>query len=108
MILTLALAAAQITGPVVPAFFTGERLYDICRRPNDGQCSMYVAGVIDGVFLSEASVPGSTLCRAKLNSREAAQIVTTYLAEHPAYLPSAAALGVRAAVSDALACDDRS
>jgi hypothetical protein len=108
MILTLLLAGAQIPPPPVPAFFTGERLYEICQRPNDGKCSMYVAGVIDGVFLSELDAPGSTLCRAKLNTRDAARIVTDYLANHPTYFSSAAAVGVRDAISDALACEAKS
>ena len=100
--------AAPPSEPVVPAFFSGERLYEICRRRNNGQCSMYVAGVIDGLFLSESETSSESLCRAKLNNREAAKIVTTYLAEHPAYLQSAAALAVRVAVRDTLACDDHS
>lgn len=108
MILTLALAAAQASAPPVPAFFTGDRLYEICRGPNDGRCSMYIAGVVDGVFLSELNVPGNTLCRAELNTRDAARIVTDYLAEHPGYRQSAAAVGVRRAISAALACRDKS
>jgi hypothetical protein len=108
MIMTLALAAAQVDAPPVPAFFTGERLYEICRHPSDGKCSMYIAGVVDGVFLSELDAPGNTLCRAKLNTRDAARIVTDYLADHPGYLQTAAAAGVREAISTALTCDDKS
>lgn len=108
MIITLALAVAQPVAPPVPAFFTGERLYEICRGPNDGKCSMYIAGVVDGVFLAELDAPGNTLCRAELNTRDAARIVTDYLANHPGYRQSAAAVGVRRAIRAALACGDKS
>src|SRR5688572_23202969 len=53
-------AAAQ--PPLIPAFFTGEKLYRICNRPNGGQCSMYVAGVLDGLFYARSRGGPPTVC----------------------------------------------
>lgn len=100
-------AAAQ--PPLIPAFFTGESLYRICSRPNGGQCSMYVAGVLDGLFYARSRGSPEILCPAPINNRQAAEIVTEYLEAHPDMLPRAAALGVRQALADRLDCreDDR-
>ena len=92
--------------PLIPAFFTGESLYRICNRPNGGQCSMYVAGVLDGLFYARSRGGPPTLCPAPINNRQAAEIVTDYLERHPDMLPRAAALGVRQALADRLDCED--
>lgn len=92
--------------PLIPAFFTGEALYAICSRPNGGQCSMYVAGVLDGLFYARSRGGAPLLCPAPINNRQAAQLVTTYLAEDPDRRSRAAALLVREALADQLACSD--
>ena len=97
-------AAAQ--PPLIPAFFTGESLYRICSRPNGGQCSMYVAGVLDGIFYARSRGAGPSICPASINNREAAELVTDYLERHPDMLPRAAALGVRQALAQRLECRD--
>src|SRR3546814_2170797 len=48
--------------PLIPAFFTAQTLYDICKRPNAGQCSMYVAGKLDGVFFMDAAQESRSFC----------------------------------------------
>ena len=95
-------AAAQ--PPLIPAFFTGESLYRICNRPNGGQCSMYVAGVLDGLFYAQSRGGPPTVCPAPINNRQAAEIVTDYLERHPDMLTRAAALGVRQALAERLDC----
>lgn len=68
MILSLVLgtfianSASSAEPPMIPAFFTGERLYEICVGPNKPQCWMYVAGVIDATFEAEASGPERSIC----------------------------------------------
>ncbi|HVI98151.1 MAG TPA: Rap1a/Tai family immunity protein [Sphingomonas sp.] len=100
-------AAAQTPAepPLIPAFFTAQTLYDICTRPNHGQCSMYVAGVIDGVFLTEARTAEPTICRAAITNQKAAELVTAYLTAHPERRAESAASAVKAAVADALPCN---
>ena len=104
-LLLLFSAQAASQAPMIPAFFTGESLYRICNRPNGGQCSMYVAGVLDGLFYARSRGAPPTLCPAPINNREAAEIVTDYLQRHPDMLPRAAALGVRQALAERLSCD---
>ena len=99
-------AAAQ--PPLIPAFFTGEKLYRICSRPNGGQCSMYVAGVLDGLFYARSRGGPPTVCPAPINNRQAAEIVTQYLERHPDMQSRAAALGVRQALADRLECPEGS
>lgn len=101
----LALAAADgAEAPLIPAFFTGARLLDICMGPDPGQCSMYVAGVADGIFHSETG-KRRTLCSGDLNNRDARKIVTDYLFEHPAVREHAAAVAVELALKPLIGCD---
>ncbi|WP_129791341.1 Rap1a/Tai family immunity protein [Sphingosinicella sp. CPCC 101087] len=93
--------------PLIPAFFTGQSLYEICSRPNGGQCSMYVAGVLDGLFYAGSRDAEPLLCPAPLNNRQAAELVTDYLESHPDMLPRAAALGVRQALAERLECREQ-
>lgn len=99
-----AAAQAAAAPPLIPAFFTAQRLYDICTRPNHGQCSMYVAGVIDGIFLIEARTGEPTICRAPITNQKAAELVIAYLEAHPERRAESAASAVKAAVADALPC----
>ena len=104
LLLLGAAAQAPAEAPLIPAFFTAETLYDICTRPNHGQCSMYVAGVIDGVFLIESRADEPTICRAPITNQKAAELVTAYLAAHPERRAESAASAVKRAVADALPC----
>lgn len=103
--LMLAAAAPAVEAPLIPAFFTGERLYSICTRPNHGTCSMYVAGVLDGIFLTRSKLGAAALCPAKINNREAGAIVLDYLENHPDLREHAAAVVVRKAMAEKLDCD---
>lgn len=114
MLPLLLLAAAQAQAPVpaapanpplIPAFFTGQRLYDICSRSQSGLCSMYVAGVLDGLFYAESKGTQPSLCRAPINNREAADLVTRYLGQNPQIRTRAAAVGVERALADRLPCE---
>ena len=104
----LALASADkteiSTGPMVPAFFTGERLYEICAGPNEGQCWMYVAGVVDGVFEAEADASKPSIRRSEITNRDAAERVTYFLRENEAIRHKAAAVAVKLALRAELAC----
>ncbi len=91
--------------PLIPAFFTAEGLHEICRRPNAGQCSMYVAGVLDGLFYASSRSNAPELCPKPINNREAAALVGEFLASNPEMRPRAAALAVREALSERLGCD---
>jgi hypothetical protein len=108
MLATLLLLALQNQtepeAPLIPAFFTGQALYDICNRPNSGQCSMYVAGVLDGLFYAGSKEGGQSLCASRINNREAADIVTRYLTQNPQMRARAAAVGVEQALSTRLQC----
>ena len=99
---------AEPEAPLIPAFFTGQSLYDICSRPNSGQCSMYVAGVLDGLFYArsrnQAAAPA--ICPAPLNNQEAATLVTRYLTDNPEMRRRAAAVNVRVALAERLDCDE--
>jgi hypothetical protein len=90
--------------PLIPAFFTGESLNRICSRPNGGQCSMYVAGVLDGLFYARSRGAEPSLCPAPINNREAAELVTVYLQRNPDMRPRAAAVVVRQALAERLEC----
>lgn len=92
------------TRPMIPAFFTGDRLYEICAGPNEGQCWMYVAGVIDGVFEAEADASTPSICRSEITNRDAAQRVTHFLRENEAIRHKAAAVAVKLALQAELAC----
>lgn len=103
--LLLMFASAASTGisksPMIPAFFTGGRLYEICAGPNEGQCWMYVAGVIDGVFEAEADA-SKPICRSEITNRDAAQ--PDFLRENEAVRHKAAAVAVKLALQAELAC----
>lgn len=102
----LALAASEPQEPpLIPAFFTGERLLEICTRQNVGLCSMYVAGVADGIFHAETG-DQRTLCRGNLTNREAREVVTDYLRENPEVRPHAAAVAVQFALKPVIGCND--
>lgn len=90
--------------PTIPAFFTGARLYEICAGPNEAQCWMYVAGVIDGVFEAEAGASKPSICRSEITNRDAAQRVTYFLRENEAIRNKAAAVAVKLALQAELAC----
>jgi hypothetical protein len=107
-VLLLMFASADATEisarPMIPAFFTGERLYEICAGPNEGQCWMYVAGVIDGVFEAEADASKPSICRSEITNRDAAERVTHFLRENEAIRHKAAAVAVKLALQAELAC----
>lgn len=106
MLAMLMFVAAQAEGEtLVPSFFTGETLYAICSRPNRGQCSMYVAGVLDGLFYARAHGEGDPLCPSPMTNRDAAELVTRYLEDHPELRPLAGSRLVRLALADRLDCD---
>jgi hypothetical protein len=105
MLLFLSAQAGAQPAPLIPTFFTGETLYDICRRPNGGQCSMYVAGVLDGMFYAR-SRGGQPLCPSPMTNREAADIVLTYLEANRALRRHAASVSVRDALAERLDCDN--
>lgn len=90
--------------PVIPAFFNGERLYEICTGERSGQCWMYVAGVLDGVFEAEAAGGTRSICAARLTNRDAAETVTEFLRDNPHFRTRAAAVGVKAALRSDLRC----
>ena len=104
-ILLLIAAQAGAQPPLIPAFFTGERLYEICSRPNAGQCSMYVAGVLDGLFYARSRGGMPVLCPTEMNNQEATQIVVDFLAQRPHRQARAAAFVVRQALTEQLSCD---
>lgn len=111
MIVMMFAAAAATVPPAppapqeIPAFFTGAKLLEICRdSPPRWRCSMYVAGVIDGIFVTESERLQSTICRAPLTNRRAGILVRDFLLKHPEYHPLAAATAVRAAVHERLGC----
>jgi hypothetical protein len=112
MILHFAFAAMLASTPeqaqmrMIPAFFTGQRLYDICVGPNEPQCWMYVAGVVDAVFEAETNASDRTLCRSNITNRDAAERVTRYLQENEAVRPKAAAIAVKRALQPGLGCSD--
>jgi hypothetical protein len=94
---------------MIPAFFTGERLLEVCATPANGHCSMYVAGVIDGVFHAQADLSERTLCGGSaLTNREAAKLVVQFLREQPELRSKAAAVTVDLALRAHLACPSES
>lgn len=102
----MALAASD-DPPVIPAFFTGDRLLEICTQQNVGLCSMYVAGVTDGIFHAETGEQ-RTLCRGDLTNRDARRIVTDYLRDHPEVREHAAAVAVQLALKPMIGCSKES
>ena len=64
----------------------GEALYEICRGPNAGQCSMYVAGVLDGLFYARSRDGSPDFCPAPMNNHDAASVLPpleTRIVERP-------------------------
>lgn len=105
MLIALALAQAVAAASPVPAFFTGQRLLEICDPdPLPWRCSMYVSGVVDGIFMQEAMTGSATLCVARLTNRRAGELVRDFLRSNPGYAELAAASAVRAAVAHRLDC----
>jgi hypothetical protein len=106
IILSLAMASSQAADPpLIPSFFTGEALHDICRQQSSaGQCSMYVAGVLDGIFLSDAETGRATICPAKLTNQDAAGEVVRFLTDNPGERHKAASVIVRRALEPRLQC----
>jgi hypothetical protein len=101
----LVAASLQTDAPaVIPAFFTGERLLNICTGDYPGQCWMYVAGVLDGFFLAESNNEERSICGGRLTNRDAAALVTSYLKDNPGMLEKAAAVAVKAALESELPC----
>lgn len=88
----------------IPAFFSGNQLFEICSNPNYGQCSMYVAGVIDGIFLADGEGGRQSLCRSEITNQGAAELVVNRLAGDTELRSLSAAAAVRAAVADRLSC----
>ncbi|EQB01203.1 hypothetical protein L286_16480 [Sphingobium sp. HDIP04] len=88
----------------IPAFFSGNQLFEICSNPNYGQCSMYVAGVIDGIFLADGEGGRQSLCRSEITNRGAAELVLNRLSGDTALRSLSAAAAVRAAVANRLSC----
>ncbi|WP_257558236.1 Rap1a/Tai family immunity protein [Sphingobium sp. CFD-2] len=88
----------------IPAFFSGNQLFEICSNPNYGQCSMYVAGVIDGIFLADGEGGKQSLCRGEITNQGAAELVLSKLSEDSALRSLSAAAAVRAAVAARLSC----
>ena len=106
IILSVAMASSQPADPpLIPSFFTGEALHDICRQqPSAGQCSMYVVGVLDGIFLSDAETGNATICPAKLTNQDAAGEVARFLTDNPSERHKAASVIVRLALEPRLRC----
>ncbi|KKW90535.1 Rap1a/Tai family immunity protein [Sphingobium chungbukense] len=104
--LLLPLSPARATAPLkeIPAFFSGERLFEICSHPNYGQCSMYVAGVIDGIFYADGEDGRQGLCRMEMTNQGAAELVLSRLESDEALRGLSAAAAVHAAVADSLSC----
>jgi hypothetical protein len=88
----------------IPAFFSGNQLFEICSNPNYGQCSMYVAGVIDGIFLADGEGGRQSLCRSAITNQGAAELVLNRLSDDVALRSLSAAAAVRAAVANRLSC----
>jgi hypothetical protein len=105
LLMFLASGASASQAPVIPAFFTGQRLYEICTEEVSPRCWMYVAGVLDGVFEAETAAASRSICAARLNNRDAAQRVIHFLRDNPGYRTRAAAVGVKAALRSDLACN---
>lgn len=88
----------------IPAFFSGNQLFEICSSPNYGQCSMYVAGVIDGIFFADGEGGRQSLCRGEITNQGAAELVLHKLSDDEALRSLSAAAAVRAAIADRLSC----
>lgn len=90
----------------IPAFFSGDRLFEICSQPNYGQCSMYVAGVIDGMFYADSEGGSQAICRTEITNQAAAELVLNRLSGDAELRSLSAAAAVHAAIADRLSCPD--
>lgn len=106
LVIQLSGTSSAQASEMVPAFFTGDRLYEICAGPEEYQCWMYVAGVIDGTFQAEANETSRSICRTPITNREAAHHVLAYLRENVSVREKAAAVAVKLALQHELACED--
>lgn len=104
LLLPISPAGASEHSREIPAFFSGERLFEICSRPNYGQCSMYVAGVVDGIFYADGEDGRQGLCRVEMTNQGAAELVLSRLKADAMLRTLSAAAAVHAAVSDHLSC----
>lgn len=108
MIEAMILAASAVALPeerMIPAFLTGERLLEICTSTKGKQCSMYVAGVVDGMFHAQSDMPEKSICGGnELDTRDASETVVQYLRDHPELKGKAAAVVVELALRPRLVC----
>jgi Rap1a immunity proteins len=84
-----AAAALLLAGEARSDMMTGNELYDFCTVGEGGFCVGYITGVAEALRgaqeLREASMGGRTFCvPRKVSRRQLADIVTTYLRDHPA------------------------
>lgn len=102
------LVMAQTTSPVplIPSFFTAQALFDICSRPNAGQCSMYITGTVDGMFLLEAARGRESFCLPQMTNREAADAVVEYLDGNPEVRRKAASAAIYEALTESFPCPE--
>lgn len=106
-ILALALvqtAPAPESVPLIPSFFTAQALFDICNRPNAGQCSMYITGTIDGMFLLEAEQGRERFCLPQMTNRDAADAVVDYLKDNADVRGKAASAAIFEALTETFPC----
>ena len=90
--------------PLIPSFFTAQALFDICSRPNAGQCSMYITGTLDGMFLLEAEQGRESFCLPQMTNRDAAEAVVDYLGVNPDVRGKAASAAIYEAVTETFPC----
>ncbi len=100
------LVMAQTASPVplIPSFFTAQALFDICSRPNAGQCSMYITGTVDGMFLLEAARGRESFCLPQMTNRDAADAVVQYLEDNPDVRGKAASAAIYEALTESFPC----
>lgn len=104
LLMLFASTAQADDAPVIPAFFTAERLYEICTGRNPGQCWMYVAGVLDGMFEAQSRAATRSICPTRLTNRDAANLVINFLRDNPEFRSKAAAVAVKTALRPNLEC----
>ena len=104
--LALVIAGAILAEPpLIPAFFTADRLDTMCRRPDDGNCLMYVAGAMDGIFYVRFNERPVLLCPTAMTNRQVAVLFMEYLDKNPEDRKLAAAAAVRRAVASKIECE---
>ncbi|PWG03469.1 Rap1a/Tai family immunity protein [Sphingosinicella humi] len=102
----LVMAQAASPVPLIPSFFTAQALFDICSRPNAGQCSMYITGTVDGMFLLEAARGRESFCLPQMTNREAADAVVEYLDGNPEVRRKAASAAIYEALTESFPCPE--